>query len=226
MINLTNDWSRILREEFQKQYFLQLKQYLLTAYATETIYPPKEQIFTALELTPYQNVKVVILGQDPYHGQGQAHGLAFSVLPGVPIPPSLLNIYKELKTDLNCSIPDHGYLISWAKQGVLLLNTTMTVKANQPNSHKDLGWQLFTDQIIKKLNQKHQPVVFMLWGNHAKSKARLISNSKHLVLQAAHPSPFSANKGFFGCKHFSKANEFLLANGLHVIDWQIPNMSP
>lgn len=224
MIKLTNDWAQILEKQFQQDYYLTLKETLVKAYAGEEIYPPREQIFTALQLTPYVKVKVVIIGQDPYHGQGQSHGLAFSVPLGVRIPPSLRNIYKELNQDLNCFIPNNGYLIPWAKQGVLLLNTIMTVRANEPNSHKSIGWEQFTDSIIEQLNQKQTPIVFLLWGNHAKSKAKLITNNHHLILEAAHPSPLSASRGFMGCKHFSQANKFLDSQGLTNVNWQIPNL--
>lgn len=224
MVKLDNDWDELLQEEFQKPYYLELRQFLISEYRTKTIYPDIYKIFEALKLTSYQDTKVVILGQDPYHGEKQAHGLAFSVQQGVQIPPSLLNMYKELSEDLGCYIPNNGYLVPWAKQGVLLLNTSLTVIANRPNSHRKKGWEILTDTIIQILNQKDAPVVYLLWGNNAQEKAKYLTNSKHFVLKAAHPSPLSAHKGFFGCKHFSKVNQFLRENGLHEIDWQIPNI--
>ncbi|MBM7685769.1 uracil-DNA glycosylase [Defluviitalea raffinosedens] len=224
MVKLNNDWDELLKDEFQKEYYLRLRQFLIREYKTKTIYPDKYQIFEALKLTPYKDVKVVILGQDPYHGENQAHGLAFSVQKEVAIPPSLLNVYKELKDDLGCYIPNNGYLVPWAKQGVLLLNTSLTVVANMANSHRNKGWEIFTDRVIQLLNEKQTPVVFMLWGSNAKEKAKYITNPIHLILKAAHPSPLSAHKGFFGCRHFSKANKFLKEHGLGEIDWQIPNI--
>lgn len=224
MVKLDNDWDELLQEEFQKPYYLELRQFLISEYRTKTIYPDIYKIFEALKLTSYQDTKVVILGQDPYHGEKQAHGLAFSVQQGVQIPPSLLNMYKELSEDLGCYIPNNGYLVPWAKQGVLLLNTSLTVIANRPNSHRKKGWEILTDTIIQILNQKDAPVVYLLWGNNAQEKAKYLTNSKHFVLKAAHPSPLSAHKGFFGCKHFSKVNQFLRENGLQEIDWQIPNI--
>ncbi|MGI6330559.1 MAG: uracil-DNA glycosylase [Zhaonellaceae bacterium] len=224
MVKFGNDWDELLKCEFKKDYYQRLRLFLAKEYKTKTVYPNMYKIFEALKLTPYKEVKVVILGQDPYHGPNQAHGLAFSVQKGVPIPPSLMNIYKELADDLNCYIPNHGCLDYWAKQGVLLLNTSLTVVAGMANSHRNKGWEIFTDQIIKLLDQKDSPVVFLLWGNNARSKRKLITNPKHLILEAAHPSPLSASQGFFGCKHFSKANQFLKANGLAEIDWQIPNV--
>lgn len=224
MVKFGNDWDELLKEEFQKEYYLRLRQFLIKEYSTKIIYPNMYKIFEALKLTPYKDVKVVILGQDPYPGRGQAHGLAFSVQKGVAIPPSLLNIFKELSQDLNCYIPNNGYLVPWAKQGVLLLNTSLTVVANRPNSHRNRGWEIFTDRIIQLLNAKETPIAFLLWGNNAKSKAKYITNPKHLVLTAAHPSPLSAQRGFFGCRHFSKVNAFLRKNGLEEINWQIPNI--
>ena len=224
MITFNNDWDALLKEEFEKEYYLNLRQFLKKEYSTKTIYPDKYQVFEALKLTSYKDVKITIIGQDPYHGENQAHGLAFSVQKNIAIPPSLLNMYKELASDLNCYIPNNGYLVPWAKQGVLLLNTSLTVVANAANSHRNKGWETFTDNIIQLLNQKDTPMVFLLWGNKAKDKAKYITNQKHLVLNAAHPSPLSANRGFFGCKHFSKANEFLKENGQAKIDWQIPNI--
>ncbi|WP_058485778.1 uracil-DNA glycosylase [Defluviitalea phaphyphila] len=224
MVKFNNDWDEILKDEFNKEYYLKLRQFLIKEYRTNIIYPDKYKIFEALKLTSYKDTKVVILGQDPYHGENQAHGLAFSVQKGVEIPPSLKNIYKELMTDLNCYMPNNGYLVPWAKQGVLLLNASLTVVANHANSHRNKGWEIFTDNIIKLLNKKETPVVFLLWGNNAKEKAKFITNPIHLVLKAAHPSPLSANRGFFGCKHFSKTNKFLRETGQKEIDWQIPNL--
>lgn len=224
MVNLGNSWDNILNEEFTKDYYLKLREFLKQEYSTKTIYPHMNDIYNALRFTPYEDVKVVILGQDPYHGEGEAHGLAFSVKKGIAIPPSLRNIYKELNTSMGCYIPNNGYLEKWAKQGVLLLNTALTVQKDNANSHSGKGWEILTDEIIKKVNQKEQPVVFMLWGNNAKSKAWFVDQSKHLVLMSVHPSPLSASRGFFGCNHFKLANEFLKNNGLTEIDWQIENI--
>lgn len=220
---LKNDWSDFLNDEFEKSYYKTLRKFLIQEYNTKTIFPDKYSIFNALHLTSYENTKVVILGQDPYHGEGQAHGLSFSVKFGVKTPPSLLNIFKEISSDIGCYIPNNGNLESWGKQGVLLLNTVLTVVQNQANSHKDKGWETFTDKIIQTLSFKNTPLVFMLWGNNAKQKESLITNKKHLILKSAHPSPLSAHNGFFGNKHFSKANEFLTQNGLDPINWQIEN---
>ncbi|HHT62818.1 MAG TPA: uracil-DNA glycosylase [Clostridia bacterium] len=225
MVRFDNDWDELLKEEFQKEYYLKLRQFLKKEYRTRTIYPDMYKIFEALKLTSYKDVKVVILGQDPYHGKNQAHGLAFSVQKGVDIPPSLINIYKELQDDLGCYIPNNGYLVPWAKQGVLLLNASLTVVANMANSHRNKGWEHFTDAVIQLINKKDAPVVFLLWGNNAKEKGKYLNNPKHLILKSVHPSPLSANRGFFGCKHFSKANKFLKENGLREIDWQIPNIT-
>ncbi len=219
-----NHFKDIIEEESQKDYYKKLHEFVYKAYEEHTIFPDKKNIFAALKYTPYENVKVVILGQDPYHGLGEAHGMAFSVCPGIKIPPSLQNIYKELHEELGCYIPNNGYLMKWARQGVLLLNSVLTVQKDLPASHRGIGWEAFTDKIIEEVNKKEDPVVFMLWGNFAKSKASLITNSKHLVLTAAHPSPFSARYGFFGCNHFKKANEFLKENGREPIDWQIENI--
>ena len=219
-----NHFKDIIEEESQKDYYKKLHEFVYKAYEEHTIFPEKKNIFAALKYTPYENVKVVILGQDPYHGLGEAHGMAFSVCPGIKIPPSLQNIYKELHEELGCYIPNNGYLMKWARQGVLLLNSVLTVQKDLPASHRGIGWEAFTDKIIEEVNKKEDPVVFMLWGNFAKSKASLITNSKHLVLTAAHPSPFSARYGFFGCNHFKKANEFLKENGREPIDWQIENI--
>lgn len=224
MVNLGNDWDKLLKEEFNKPYYLALRQFLIEEYRTQVIYPPKEDLFNALKATSYQDTKVVILGQDPYHGLGQAHGMAFSVNPGIAIPPSLRNIYIELQDSLGCSIPDNGYLMPWAKQGVLLLNTVLTVRAGQPQSHQNKGWEILTDEIIKLLNQKDETVIFLLWGSPAKKKMNLITNPKHVVLTAVHPSPLSAHRGFFGCNHFKQVNEILERQGRETIDWQISNL--
>lgn len=224
MIQLKNNWHDIIKNEFKKDYFLELNDFLISEYQTQKIYPEYQDIFNALTFTSYDNVKVVILGQDPYHGQGQAHGLSFSVNPGIPIPPSLKNIYKELHNDLNCYIPNNGYLKKWTKQGVLLLNTVLTVRENMANSHKNKGWEQFTDKIIKLLNQRQDPVVFILWGNNAQSKIKLINKTRHFIIKSAHPSPLSANRGFFCSKPFSKTNEYLLSIGKTPIDWQIEDL--
>lgn len=216
-----NDWDDVLKEEFDKPYYQNLRAFLNDEYENKTIYPLPKYIYTALKLTSYKDTKVVILGQDPYHEPGQAHGLAFSVGKNVEIPPSLQNIYKELHDDLGCEIPKHGYLIDWAKQGVLLLNTVLTVRAHEANSHKGKGWEQLTDAIIKKLNDKQNPVVFILWGANARSKKAFITSSNHLIVESVHPSPLSAYNGFFGSKPFSKTNNFLVSNGIKPIDWQI-----
>ncbi|MEG2017430.1 MAG: uracil-DNA glycosylase [Clostridium sp.] len=224
MIELGNSWDGILAGEFDKPYYLKLKEFLINEYKTKTIYPDKYNIFNVLKLTAYEQVKVVILGQDPYHGLGQAHGLSFSVQPGIQTPPSLQNMYKELRDDLGCFIANNGYLVPWAKQGVLLLNTVLTVEAGKANSHRKKGWENFTDEIIKKLNERDKPIVFLLWGNNAKEKMNLITNPNHFILTTVHPSPLSATRGFMGCKHFSKTNEILKGIGENEIDWQIPNI--
>ena len=216
-----NDWAELLKDEFQKPYYLELRKFLASEYKTRQIYPDMYHIFATLQSTSYEDVKVVILGQDPYHGPGQAHGFSFSVQPGVEVPPSLQNIYKELNTDLGCRIPKSGYLKKWADQGVLLLNAVLTVRAGQAGSHQGKGWEIFTDDIIRLLNQREKPIVFLLWGRYARNKKSLITNPQHLILEAAHPSPLSAYHGFFGCRHFSKANEFLAAHGETPVDWQI-----
>lgn len=221
---LKNDWNELLKDEFSKEYYLTLREFLKNEYNTKTIYPDKYDIFNALHYTSYEDVKVVILGQDPYHGPNQAHGLSFSVNPGVRIPPSLLNIYKELNSDLGCYIPNNGYLKKWADQGVLLLNTSLTVRAGEANSHKNKGWEIFTDKIISLVNEKDDPVVFLLWGNNAISKKKLITNDKHLILSSVHPSPLSASRGFFGSRPFSKINQFLISVNKKPIDWQIENI--
>jgi uracil-DNA glycosylase len=224
MVNLGNEWDELLADEFRQPYYLNLREFLKREYYIRTIYPDMYEIFEALKLASYSQIKVVILGQDPYHGPGQAHGLAFSVKPGVPIPPSLVNIFKELQDDLGCYTPNNGCLIPWAKQGVLLLNASLTVRAGQAGSHRGKGWEQFTDSVIQRLNERPEPMVFMLWGNPAKAKERLLTNRRHLVLTAAHPSPLSAFRGFFGCRHFSQANAFLKAQGMEEVDWQIPNI--
>ena len=218
---ISNDWLEPLKEEFKKPYYKSLYQKVNEEYQTQTIYPSADDLFNAFHFTPLCEVKVVILGQDPYHGEGQAHGLCFSVQKGVEIPPSLVNIYKELQDDLGCTIPDHGYLKKWADQGVLLLNTVLTVRAHQANSHRGIGWEEFTDAAIKILNEQDRPIVFMLWGSPARAKKTMLTNTKHLLQEAPHPSPLSAYRGFFGCRHFSKCNAFLIKNGLDPIDWQI-----
>ena len=219
-----NYFKNIIEEESQKEYYKILQDFVESEYRTKTIFPEKDNIYAAFKYTPYDKVKVVILGQDPYHGEGEAHGLSFSVCPGIKIPPSLKNIYKELNSELGCYIPNNGYLTKWAEQGVLLLNSVLTVQKDTPASHRGRGWEIFTDKIITEIDQKKEPVVFMLWGNFAKSKESLLKNPKHLVLQSAHPSPFSARNGFFGNNHFIKANEYLIENGLSPIDWQINNI--
>lgn len=224
MSALTNDWGKALSKEFKKPYYLKLYNTVVSEYSKTTVYPPSDEIFTAFNLTDINDVKVLILGQDPYHEPGQAHGLSFSVKPGVSIPPSLLNIYKELEDELSLYIPNNGYLEKWAKQGVLMLNTVLTVRAHNANSHKGIGWEEFTDAAIMALNELDKPIVYMLWGSNARSKAKMLNNKKQLVLEAPHPSPLSSYRGFFGCNHFIKCNEFLKANGLSEIDWQIENI--
>ena len=224
MAAISNDWLEPLNEEFKKPYYKKLYNTVKQEYSKAVVYPNSDDIFNAFSLTPLERVKVVILGQDPYHEPGQAHGLCFSVKPGVDIPPSLVNIYKELETDLNCKIPNNGYLNKWAEQGVFLLNTVLTVRCHAANSHKGIGWEEFTDAVIEVLNKQDRPIVYMLWGKPAQTKAAMLNNSKHLVLCAPHPSPLSAYRGFFGCKHFSIANDFLSKNGIEPIDWQIPDI--
>lgn len=221
MVNIGNDWDNLLKEEFNKDYYLKLRKFLKEEYYSKTVYPSMYDIFNALKYTPYSKVKAVILGQDPYHGEGQAHGLCFSVKEGVTPPPSLKNIYKELSDDVGFKIPHSGDLTQWAKRGVLLLNTTLTVRAGCPNSHKGKGWEIFTDKIISLINEKETPVVFLLWGGNARSKKGLITNKNHKILESVHPSPLSAYGGFFGCKHFSKTNEFLISKGIEPVNWQI-----
>ena len=224
MAAISNDWLAPLSEEFKKPYYKELYQKVAEEYNSTQVFPAPDDIFTAFDLTPLGDVKVVILGQDPYHNDGQAHGLCFSVKPDVDIPPSLVNIYKELKDDLGCDIPNNGYLIKWAKQGVLLLNTVLTVRAHQANSHRGIGWEKFTDAVIQAVNKEDRPIVFLLWGKPAQTKKAMLNNPKHLILEAPHPSPLSSYRGFFGCKHFSKTNAFLEENGLAPIDWQIENI--
>lgn len=221
---LKNDWKDYLASEFDKDYYINLRKFLVDEYNSKVIYPNMYDIFNALHFTSYKDTKVVILGQDPYHGPKQAHGLSFSVNPGVKAPPSLLNIYKELHTDLGCYIPNNGYLKKWADQGVLLLNTVLTVRAGEANSHRNKGWEQFTTKIINVLNEKETPIVFILWGNNAISKESLITNPKHFIIKSVHPSPLSASRGFFGSRPFSKANDFLISTNQTPIDWQIENI--
>lgn len=224
MSMITNDWLESLSSEFRKGYYSQLYNFVKDEYSKTVVYPPAEDIFNAFHFTPLKDVKVLLLGQDPYHNEHQAHGLSFSVQPGQDIPPSLVNIYKELHDDLGCYIPNNGYLKKWADQGVLLLNTVLTVRAHQANSHQGHGWEQFTDAVIQAVNAQDRPIVYMLWGAPARRKKAMLTNPKHLILEAPHPSPLSAYRGFFGCKHFSKANEFLKASGVEPIDWQIENI--
>lgn len=217
-------FQEFVKEESKKDYYINLKKFIDNEYKTKVIFPERKQILLSMEVTPYEKIKVVILGQDPYHGVGEAHGLAFSVGKNVKIPPSLQNIYKELNRDLGLKIPNNGFLLKWARQGVLLLNSTLTVEKDKAGSHQNKGWETFTDNVIKAINEKEEPVVFMLWGNFAKSKASLITNPKHLILTSSHPSPFSVKYGFEGCSHFSKANKFLKENGMKEIDWQIEDI--
>jgi len=222
MVNIGNDWDEILEGEFDKEYYQTLRKFLITEYKTKAIYPDMYDMFNALKYTPYRGVKAVILGQDPYHQPGQAHGLCFSVQKGVKAPPSLMNIFKELQQDLGIAPPSHGCLESWARNGVLLLNTALTVQKDHPNSHKGKGWEIFTDHVIELLNQRETPMVFILWGNNAKAKESLITNDRHLILKGAHPSPLGADKGFWGGKYFSRTNDFLQLHGIGPVDWQIP----
>lgn len=222
MVSFNNDWDELMKDEFTKDYYLKLRQILINEYRTQKIFPGMYDIYNAMKLTSYNDVKCVIIGQDPYHGEGQAHGLSFSVRRGIAPPPSLINIFKEIRDDIGIdNLGGHGELTKWANEGVLLLNSVLTVRANQARSHRGLGWENFTTNVIRLLNQREKPMVFMLWGGDAKAKQQFITNPKHLVLKSAHPSPLSAYNGFFGCRHFSKANEFLRANGMEEIDWSI-----
>ena len=223
-VKIEESWKALLQEEFDKPYFAELIAFVKNEYAQTRIFPPGKLIFNAFNHCTVDNTKVVILGQDPYHGPGQAHGLCFSVKPEVEIPPSLVNIYKELHDDLGCTIPDHGYLVKWAKQGVLMLNTVLTVRAHQANSHRGIGWEEFTDAAIRVLNTQDRPIVFILWGRPAQMKKAMLNNPKHLILEAPHPSPLSSYRGFFGSRPFSKTNQFLEANGVEPIDWQIDEL--
>ncbi len=218
---IEESWKKVLAGEFQQEYFRELKNFLVEERRQYRVYPPGSKIFAAFDFTPFTSVKVVLLGQDPYHGQGQAQGLCFSVPRGIPKPPSLVNIFKELHDDLGLAIPPHGNLEEWARQGVLLLNATLTVRANQAGSHQHKGWEQFTDAAIRALAEQRENLVFMLWGNYAQAKAALVDGHKHFILKAPHPSPFSANQGFFGCRHFSRANDFLVRAGKEPVDWQI-----
>lgn len=221
MVNIGNDWDKLLADQWEMDYYKKLREFLVTEYRTQTVFPPMNDLFNALRLTAYGDVKAVILGQDPYHGKGQAHGLCFSVKEGTPPPPSLVNIFKELNAETGLAIPKSGELTKWAKHGVLLLNTVLTVREGQANSHRNHGWEILTDRIIELLNKREQPIVFLLWGGPARAKSKLVTNPRHLVLQCAHPSPLSAYNGFFGCGHFVKANEFLKNNGEQPIDWAL-----
>ena len=222
---IANDWLPSIEGEFRKPYYKELYQFVKEEYSKHVVYPPSDDIFNALHLTPLKEVKVLILGQDPYINEHEAHGLCFSVLPEQKkLHPYIQNIYKELHEDLGCEIPNNGYLKKWAEQGVLLLNTVLTVRAHESNSHKGKGWEHFTDAIIRAVNEQDRPIVYMLWGSHAQQKIPMLNNPKHLILKAPHPSPLSAHRGFFGCRHFSQANEFLEKNGIEPIDWQIENV--
>ena len=221
MVNIGNDWDKLLADQWEMDYYKKLREFLVSEYQTQTVFPPMNDLFNALRCTSYSDVKAVILGQDPYHGKGQAHGLCFSVKEGTPPPPSLVNIFKELNAETGLAIPKSGELTKWAKHGVLLLNTVLTVREGQANSHRNHGWEILTDRIIELLNKREQPIVFLLWGGPARAKSKLVTNPKHLVLQCAHPSPLSAYQGFFGCGHFVKANEFLKNNGAEPIDWSL-----
>lgn len=226
MVTIGNEWDALLQDEFSKDYYQHLRAFLTEEYKSGPVYPPKEDLFNALKYTSYSDVKLVILGQDPYHGPGQAHGMCFSVRPGVPIPPSLQNIFQELHDDIGIFPPKTGYLVPWAREGVLLLNTVLTVREGQPNSHKNQGWEQLTDRIITLLGEREQPIVFLLWGSNARKKKDLIHAPQHLILECAHPSPLSAHRGFFGCEHFSKANQFLYDHGIDPVDWNVVNSKP
>ena len=219
-----NSWDELLKEEYKKEYFINLKKFIISEYKTKTIYPKMSEIFNAFTKTSYDQVKVVILGQDPYHGENEAEGLSFSVKVGIAKPPSLINIFSELKNDLGIDPPNHGSLVSWAEQGVLLINSTLTVVKDTPTSHSNKGWEIFTDEVIKLINKKETPVVFILWGSYARSKKSLITNKKHLIIESAHPSPLSAYRGFFGSRPFSRTNEFLIKNNEKPIDWKIKDI--
>ena len=221
---MVDSFRELLDKEKEKDYFKNLTEFINNEYATKTIFPARENVMNSMKYTPYKKVKVVIVGQDPYHGVGEAHGLCFSVNPGIKVPPSLQNIFKELNRDLGLYIPNNGYLLKWAKEGVLMLNSVLTVVKDSPGSHRGKGWEIFTDEVIKAVNEKNTPVVFLLWGAYAKEKKNLITNPIHLVLESSHPSPFSVKNGFEGCSHFSKTNEFLKSKGLTPIDWQIENI--
>ena len=225
MVHIGNSWDEVLKGEFDQEYYLKLREFLKSEYSTRIIYPDMYDIFNALKFTPYEKVRAVILGQDPYHEPGQAHGLSFSVKPGIQIPPSLVNIYQELHDDLGCYIPDNGCLTKWAKQGVLLLNSVLTVRTHQAFSHAGFGWQTFTDAAIRAVNEQDRPIAFILWGRSAQDKSSMLNNPKHLVLKSPHPSPLSAYRGFFGSRPFSKVNHFLEENGVEPIDWQIENVT-
>lgn len=224
MVHIGNDWDELLKEEFSKEYYLNLRKFLANEYKTHTVYPDMYDIFNAFKLTSYADTKVVIFGQDPYHEPDQAHGLAFSVKKGVKIPPSLLNMYKELNHELGCYIPNNGYLEKWARQGVMLLNNSLTVRQSSANSHRNIGWEEFTNAVARLYNERKKPIIFMLWGNNAKEKMKIITNPHHIIMTAAHPSPLSASRGFFGCGHFKTANKILERNGDMPIDWQIENI--
>ena len=223
-VDLPEDWKMAVGEELEKPYFRNLADFVDMERRDTAVYPPEDDVFNALKTTPYERVSVLLLGQDPYHDDNQAHGLCFSVRPGIPPPPSLVNIYKELKSDLGCPVPDNGYLVSWAEQGVLMLNAVLTVRAHQPNSHKGKGWETFTDAAIRAVSAHQTPVVFVLWGGYAQKKAALIDTTRHTIVQSAHPSPLSARSGFFGSRPFSRINTILRDTGRPEIDWQVPNL--
>ena len=222
--SISSSWQKVLATEFEQPYFQKLQDFLVAERQTQTIFPAAADVFSAFNLTPYENVRVLILGQDPYHDDNQAHGLCFSVKPGIKTPPSLVNIYKELHTDIGFNIPKHGYLVNWAEQGILMLNAVLTVRSHTPNSHKDKGWETFTDAVISKVNEKTDPVIFVLWGAYAQKKLKLIDTTKHSVIQSAHPSPLSARNGFFGSKPFSAINTALESFGQLIINWQLPDL--
>ncbi|QHQ62527.1 uracil-DNA glycosylase [Anaerocolumna sedimenticola] len=224
MSAITNDWLNVIGDEFHEKYYADLYKFVKNEYNHHVVFPKADDIFNAFHFTPLEKVKVVIIGQDPYHNDGQAHGLCFSVKPDVDVPPSLVNIYKELQDDLGCKIPNNGYLVKWAEQGVLLLNTVLTVRAHQANSHQGKGWEKFTDAVIQAVNKEDRPIVFILWGRPAQLKKAMLNNPKHLILEAPHPSPLSAFRGFFGSKPFSNTNQFLTEHGLEPIDWQIEDI--